>query len=1251
MPWLVVFAIAVAFADPSDVRALPNGKVGMSPAKRLATGDAVRAELDEVETAYANGDFARAEPLVWDAAERSIRAFGDVSPLTCRALNDLGLILDGIGDVDTAGVVLKRNLDAHVAVYGPVGSETALAWFNLGAHDGSSGDDEAARHDFEQAMGIARVTDGENAESTVQYATQLAVVVGTLGDEYHEQALEVWCLDVQERTGRFRTLTTAQCAINLGQFMLAHGDSVDGRIRIEQGEAIAEAILGPDSAELARFLRALGRARLNDGRLEDAWDLADRAIALEEKAGSPSIESYGLRSTVSVQLGRSDVADVQRIAELAGGRVTPELVAAVIDRAHALGEAGRIADAVASLEAIRPGAEAAFPSSHPAIVGLWGALAVAYDDAGRYRDALPLQRAAYDGMVARMGASSPLTTRQALDLTLEEYRVGDAGKADIDAAVAACEAAMGPTDPEMGHVLNVAGVTAWQSGDFPAAEAFLRRALELQEALLGADHPEVIETVGNLARVTADRGHYDVSAKLYDRVLRSSEATYGIDSPRLAVFYENFALLRLEMGDSDGAVDYSKRALALREAGSGSDSVGARTSRIVLGSTLAAVGRGAEAEKLLRAALADQEATVGPDDADVAYTLMSLGDAVAAQDRFADARPFYLRALDILVARKGPDVLDCAPVLAALSDNARVLKLPDAEDWFARGEALAAKYPEEQDLLIDLTRGHAQLEDDLGDRKRSIELATQALDLADAQIDVLIDSVSDRERIALVASRRSILDLYLSLAGPDELPRAWVEAVRWQGLATRALQHLRASGAETGDVAALRRQIASLAFERDATLRQARLTELSAMKERAERADAARIGAGGLADASAKDVCGAIPPDAALVLFDRYDYISNSSVQPMYLAFIAQHTDAGCQVENVQLGSADAIDAAIERWRSLMTSAGMTSRVDAQGAALRKLIWDPIAAAAPQETVWIVPDGAIATVPFAGLPTASHRYLLQDRAIGYLDTAMDVLRPFERDVNGGALVVGNVEFGAEESEAGECMSAFRPLPATKPEAVAVSAALTSAGVPVDDLTGVDATEAGVRQAAAGRRVVHLATHGFFAGDSCEPAVADARSVQMGIQDNVVVGYDPMVLSGLALAGANTRDDAGGDDGLWTAEEVSSLDLRGTDLVVLSACDTGLGRRSNGEGVLGLRRAFDVAGADGLVMSLWEVEDQATSSLMTHFYAELLAPGAPPASVALRRAQQAVLAEQFDATGQARPWAWAAFVAAGPGAVR
>ena len=208
----------------------------------------------------------------------------------------------------------------------------------------------------------------------------------------------------------------------------------------------------------------------------------------------------------------------------------------------------------------------------------------------------------------------------------------------------------------------------------------------------------------------------------------------------------------------------------------------------------------------------------------------------------------------------------------------------------------------------------------------------------------------------------------------------------------------------------------------------------------------------------------------------------------------------------------------------------------------------------------------------------------------------------------------------------------------------------SAYGPVKTFVGRDALEE-VLKALPPPRVLHLATHGFFldhesvdppAGDNESGAGAGWARGRLKRMDN------PLLRSGIVLAGANTIGDkeapARAEDGWVTAEEVSQLNLRGTELVVLSACQTGLGDVSSGEGVFGLRRAFLFAGARTLVTSLFEVPDKETRELMRTFYAGL--KSGQGKLDALHAAQRQLLQSRRNTGGAAHPFFWASFVMVG-----
>jgi CHAT domain-containing protein len=348
-------------------------------------------------------------------------------------------------------------------------------------------------------------------------------------------------------------------------------------------------------------------------------------------------------------------------------------------------------------------------------------------------------------------------------------------------------------------------------------------------------------------------------------------------------------------------------------------------------------------------------------------------------------------------------------------------------------------------------------------------------------------------------------------------------------------------------------------------------------------------------------------------------------------------------------------------------------------------------------TVLVIPDGALTGVPWSALPgKEAGSYLLGKYAIGtagYGQQLMELLTraPAQGDT---LLAVGGVQYDAPRlaprpgalAHRGPAQEGGKPtkwtfLPGTREEANAI-AKLWKGGKPPLLMEGKDAHEAAVRDQLPHARYVHLATHAFFADPQVPSAfrydLTREKLVMAGLEmtgrRSTVTGRNPLILSGVVLAGANVpqpHDEYGapvGDDGILTAEEVVDLDLGGTELVVLSACETGRGDVAGGEGVFGLQRAFGMAGARTVVASLWQVDDRATQALMTEFYRNLWEKKLGKLE-ALRQAQLTMLRRYDLHAGQlrgqkvvptdnplphdkARPWRnlppfyWAAFVLSG-----
>ena len=323
----------------------------------------------------------------------------------------------------------------------------------------------------------------------------------------------------------------------------------------------------------------------------------------------------------------------------------------------------------------------------------------------------------------------------------------------------------------------------------------------------------------------------------------------------------------------------------------------------------------------------------------------------------------------------------------------------------------------------------------------------------------------------------------------------------------------------------------------------------------------------------------------------------------------------------------------------------------------------------------ISPDGPLARLPFAALPGKDPaKYLIEEVGLAVVPVPQllpELLAaPKGKDRESSLLLVGDVDFDAEAGktdggrtapgERGGTRKGWKRLEATRGEVATIRDSFEQrfADGTAKVLRGAGVTEQALRQQAPRYQYLHLATHGFFAPAEVKSALGAApKSGDDLFGQAGVTGFHPGLLSGLVLAGTNRVPEPGQDDGILTALEVAELDLRRCELAVMSACETGLGESAGGEGLLGLQRAFQVAGARSVVASLWSVDDEATRKLMERFYDNLWGKKLSKLE-ALREAQRWMLTEGLkrglvredlpDKAPDARtpPYYWAAFVLSG-----
>lgn len=770
-------------------------------------------------------------------------------------------------------------------------------------------------------------------------------------------------------------------------------------------------------------------------------------------------------------------------------------------------------------------------------------------------------------------------------------------------------------------------------GDYDRARQCLEEALHVRKTWFPGNYQPVAETLGFLSIVSYSLKDHTAARRYAEEALAMWRQVYPPDKfpdghGDLVSAHITLAALCWEMGDNEAARAYSEQGLAMAKRVYSPEKFpeGHRT----LGSTIGVhgvllwrLGQYEEAQAACEENLQMQRKLHPADEypqghTNVAASLLLLGRVLQSQDKRAEARQAFAEMCNIF--------LNQAESFVAAASEAEAL------NYMAfRGRFL-------DNLLSAAATQKARPDDDLYAfvwRKQGLVQRT----------------VAARQRTVMALQSPAALDLY----------SRYLEARRHLAQLT-----LTTASGDAGQ----------------AELRAARLREWTDRKEAMERQLAAQA-----SDfrrqletlrRTHRDLVDRLPENACVVDFVRFMFTWQEADRPghqgwhqtaAYMAFVLRR---GQPAMKVTLDTAEKIDAAILRWRQDIE----LGQVGTAATDVRRLVWEKIepllppaqgnaASAAPKgspshaaavPTVYICPDGRLASVPWAALPGSQPgTVLLEEYSLAVLPHAQFLLNVLE-DQNGVPpsdapfLAVGDVAYDEKPIQAPLLLAANRgaggvsglapattekprwePLGATTIEIESAAALAAERNLRVVLLRGNQASVGKVVAELPQARWTHFATHGFLADArfrsyfQLQEENFEKGEFSPTAERSRPAGRNPLTLSGIVLAGANLlppKDENGlpqGEGGILTAEIISGMHCPRLELVVLSACESGLGDVAGGEGVYGLQRAFHTAGARNVVASLWKVDDAATLALMRLFYRQLWQRELPPLE-ALRQAQ-------------------------------
>lgn len=805
----------------------------------------------------------------------------------------------------------------------------------------------------------------------------------------------------------------------------------------------------------------------------------------------------------------------------------------------------------------------------------------------------------------------------------------------------------GAQSQEHAMALSNLGKFYSSTGNFEAAERPYSEALSILKAS-DSKAPEALVTMGyNLAILNDQVGRLLEAERLYKETMASAKELLGPDHVLLATGFNNLGLLYFSLGRYSDAMENYKRSMDiyLKKIGTNTPIVSSLYNN--LGLVYATMGQISEAEEMYKKALKIDQQIYGLSHKDLIADLSNLASLYKDTGRTDQAMDYYMKVLELAEANYGK----VHPILATAHNNlATVLHLKGnyakAQEHLERAIAIGEKslggdHPSISAWIANLAFVRAAQ----GDWASSFSLLMTASEGEQSKRDDIFLFLPEGQKVSYMKRSESIVHSLISIAGsgkgitPENVSQAFEVWLRWKGAVLETEQrHLDAISASANPVAKamfqrlmdIKRRIGALKLaaledtqntaEASSALlvleRQKQALEIDLM--RSNRNFALEKTA---AQATAATIQKNIPPGTIYIDYALVESIDYGKMQPSgqrYYAFVLRGDATG--VKLYDLGDVSDINDAsveyLEEVRAPLTfgTLPLEDILSKHASTLYARLIAPLEKdLSGSASLIISPAGNLNLLPFEILEDSLGKMLFEKYIVSYATAGRDLLRysKLVKQPLTSAVIIAAPDFdaplpfppaiGAPRISLG---SLFDPLPDTVAEAEAVAQILKQRfSSTVKILTGRQATEAALLSLSA-PSVLHIATHGFFQSGRQSASPPKGALAIMSAKEQSEESVGSMHLSGLALASANTSQLKGGDYGIFSAVKALGLNLRGTDLVVLSACDTGTGKVDQGEGVFGLRRAFIMAGAQSIVMSLWSVPSAETTLFMTKFYKAL-----------------------------------------------
>jgi tetratricopeptide (TPR) repeat protein len=1095
--------------------------------------------------------------------------FSEDNPNVISTYVNLSLDYMNLGRNDKALPIASKALDLNIKKYGQNHQETAISLSNLAMINQNLGNYSDVEDQFKKALSIIEKNFGPNHPNT-------AISLGNLALYYQNTGNFEKSIPLLENSFKISKLNFGEEAPQTADAMnnLAEGYAMvsllDKALFLHENALnIREKTLGVNHPYTAISLNNLAVIWQKMGENKRAMPLVEKALKIQtDLLGSDHLQTISTLNNLGFlndAMGNKQKAleiyeGVLEKRERILGNNHPDTIISINNIAVLYEGLGDYAKSEGLLEKCLETTRSTLGNDHPLTATSINNLAAVHQSKGNFHKAIDLYESALDISQKVLPPLHPDIAKRANNLACSYFAQGDFDKAlpRFEAALNLYKQSLGENHQDIALVLNNLSSLSGYFGDYSKAVEYARQALEIREKRLNPDHPDVAQSLNTLAGAYFSAGDYFKALPFFERSLSIREKALGQNHPDTAANFNNMGLIHFRLKNLDLALEYNKKALS--------------SHRNALGDT-------------------------HPDTAiilnNLALTNMALGNYPAAIE-------FLNEAIEI------------------------------------KTKALGSDHPEKFASTVNLSEANYLK----GDNKEAANNLIVAYQAKANEIQFIL-SMDEKTRLSWQAKYAS-LGLAPCVLEPTQLGAILLQQ---KGIILDSITEDRALARSSGDgtkslvdLASVRSQLSKLAFSDKAENRK-NVDELLTRASEIERELSKYSIASGRTRQSSQvhldNVIPAISEGHVFLDFLTFEDIKlPAGEQTCYGVVLLTHQSAP---EFVRIDNSANIDKAIDSMRS-STTTGAAGDLSEALEVLSEKLWEPIAKALPSNTHYLIiaPDGNLNFLSFAALLDSDKKFLVEKYDISYMASARDLVRETKPETVRTLRLFANPTFQHNTVQVEDMQFAMRssevdifgqlqlpPLPGTEKESAEIQKIASAAGWNLQTFTCEQADEQTLRQTKK-PGILHLATHGFYL-NSFTPTPLDSRGMAVaGIEKPIPnsKGVDPMRASGIALAGAQSTLKSWSErkapdpetDGVLTAEEVAALDLDGTWLVTLSACETGVGEARSGEGVLGLRRAFMMAGAENLLITLWPVSDQTTAEIMADFYREALKTGNAPGSL-------------------------------------